>query len=396
MSQRDKERQRRGKVSRVSSYTGFPINTQQFIQPQRSAGIPMGGSSVTTGPAQFQEQPSLAKELESGINTYKSINDAYEGGGNIRKAYDKFDFGKSFDKGMDSLKGFYDDISNPFSGGSAPAGGVPANAGPDLGATTGAWYGDATGAGDTPMAAHWNPQQSQTFNRSGIADVGGNMPSQPAVGPNVNPNFLDTQPIANSGYSGLPSQGWDSPNNIGDYQFGAGQTSQAGQAANIPIGEQSFSGLMTQGQNAMKGISGLGIQQAVPGTYGAAGGLGNFAPGLSTGVKGVETGLKSAEAGIRGAEVGVKAADASAKAVTGLNAGVNATDAATKGAMGAGGVAMAGIGGALNAYDMMENGVNAGNAMGLASSAVFIGTMNAWNPVGWALLAGSAAFSIFG
>jgi hypothetical protein len=45
-----------GKVSRVTPYTGFPINTQQFIQPQRSAGIPMGGSSTTTGPAQFQQE----------------------------------------------------------------------------------------------------------------------------------------------------------------------------------------------------------------------------------------------------------------------------------------------------------------------------------------------------
>ena len=62
------------------------------------------------------------------------------------------------------------------------------------------------------------------------------------------------------------------------------------------------------------------------------------------------------------------------------------------------GKAGAGLGVALNAYDMSQNGINAGNAMGLVGSGILlsVGAANAWNPVGWALLAGSAAYSLFG
>lgn len=58
----------------------------------------------------------------------------------------------------------------------------------------------------------------------------------------------------------------------------------------------------------------------------------------------------------------------------------------------------AGAGVAFNAYDMSQNGINAGNAMGLVGSGILltVGAANAWNPIGWALLAGSAAYSLFG
>tara|TARA_R110000803_G_scaffold185321_1_gene247685 strand:+ start:183 stop:965 length:783 start_codon:yes stop_codon:yes gene_type:complete len=122
MSQRDKERRRRGQVSRVTPYTGFPINTQQFVQPQRSAGIPMGGSSVTTGPAQFQESQSASTPLGGLLaakESYDQVNKAYEGGENIRKAYDKgvdslssgnYAPGGLMDQGQDALTG----LSNMF------------------------------------------------------------------------------------------------------------------------------------------------------------------------------------------------------------------------------------------------------------------------------------------
>ena len=59
--------------------------------------------------------------------------------------------------------------------------------------------------------------------------------------------------------------------------------------------------------------------------------------------------------------------------------------------------ALAGLG--LNAYDIAENGLTPTNAMGLAGSGVLAGTTmlglsQAWNPVGWALLGGSAVGSL--
>ena len=90
--------------------------------------------------------------------------------------------------------------------------------------------------------------------------------------------------------------------------------------------------------------------------------------------------------------------------------GTQLTNATTKGAEAAAaanssgkmlGAAGAGLGMGLSAYDMYENGINFGNAAGFAGAGILAGTTmmglaNAWNPVGWALLAGSAAYSIFG
>jgi hypothetical protein len=65
------------------------------------------------------------------------------------------------------------------------------------------------------------------------------------------------------------------------------------------------------------------------------------------------------------------------------------------------GAAMSGLGVGLNVADMFDQGVTFGNATGaigsgiLGASALGIGAANAWNPVGWALLAASAADSIF-
>ena len=58
------------------------------------------------------------------------------------------------------------------------------------------------------------------------------------------------------------------------------------------------------------------------------------------------------------------------------------------------GVAGAGLGVGLNAYDISQNGLNFGNATGLAGSATLL-ALGASNPVGWALLGASAVDSIF-
>ena len=53
-----------------------------------------------------------------------------------------------------------------------------------------------------------------------------------------------------------------------------------------------------------------------------------------------------------------------------------------------------GIGAGLNIYDMTQQGVTAGNALGLGGSAL-LGLSNAWNPLGWAMLGTSTAGSLF-
>ena len=67
------------------------------------------------------------------------------------------------------------------------------------------------------------------------------------------------------------------------------------------------------------------------------------------------------------------------------------TPAAGSDLMGAAGSA---LGAGLNIYDMTQQGVTAGNALGLGGSAL-LGLSNAWNPLGWAMLGTSAAGSLF-
>ena len=117
MGQRDKERQRRGKVSRVTPYTGFPINTQQFIQPQRSAGIPMGGSSTTTGPAQFQQEQEASSPLGGLLaakESYDQVNKAYKGGQKLSSQVKDFgsDLYRSGEDAVTGMKNIFSDTSS--------------------------------------------------------------------------------------------------------------------------------------------------------------------------------------------------------------------------------------------------------------------------------------------
>ena len=176
------------------------------------------------------------------------------------------------------------------------------------------------------------------------------------------------------------------------------------------MGDAAFSGFNAQNPQlapqVMRNNSQLANMQAISGAGGAeaaaslnaatnAGAKTSF--GLQQGGQLFDSGMKGVQLGTEAQTLAAPTAKLTSKAVDGMTKLTPGAEAAANASKMSGmGVAMAGVSGALNAYDMMENGVNAGNAMGLASSAVFIGTMNAWNPVGWALLAGSAAYSIFG
>mgnify|MGYP003660526946 FL=1 len=76
------------------------------------------------------------------------------------------------------------------------------------------------------------------------------------------------------------------------------------------------------------------------------------------------------------------------------NAAELATEAGGAGSKGLMGTAGAALGTGLNIYDMTQQGVTAGNALGLGGSAL-LGLSNAWNPLGWAMLGTSAAGSLF-
>jgi len=83
-----------------------------------------------------------------------------------------------------------------------------------------------------------------------------------------------------------------------------------------------------------------------------------------------------------------------------------AADGATTGLQTSGGIDKLGAAGSalglgLNIHDMVDGGVNFGNVTGalgsgiLGASALGIGAANAWNPVGWGLLAASAGDQLF-
>ena len=79
-----------------------------------------------------------------------------------------------------------------------------------------------------------------------------------------------------------------------------------------------------------------------------------------------------------------------------LQGPTNAAELATEAGAGSDlmGSAGAALGAGLNIYDMTQQGVTAGNALGLGGSAL-LGLSNAWNPLGWAMLGTSAAGSLF-
>ncbi len=123
--------------------------------------------------------------------------------------------------------------------------------------------------------------------------------------------------------------------------------------------------------NAVSLLGSSGVMEALPGTYGAAGGIGNIPTGAFDPTFIGPTQPYNA--------LSTSAADASSAAGAGSDLMGNAGAA---------------LGAGLNIYDMTQQGVTAGNALGLGGSAL-LGLSNAWNPLGWAMLGTSAAGSLF-
>ena len=90
----------------------------------------------------------------------------------------------------------------------------------------------------------------------------------------------------------------------------------------------------------------------------------------------------------------------SAASNTAANVGAKGVNAGSKAGSNLLGKAGVGLGAGLSIYDMTQNGVNASNALGLAGAGamgmgMMAGAANFWNPLGWALMAGSIGASFF-
>jgi hypothetical protein len=291
---------------RRRSYKRKPTAYQQptakaYTPPQQGRKIPMGGSRITTGPAQPQQGEQGTGGL---LETFGAVKEGYDQtveakakGAAAKKWFDSPERigGISPRESMqDSLSGFQDFFTgnNTFNN-AEQAGAINSVANDVLG----------RGGADrlTGMGGLSNPLRGQAFSQGVGGGAGLIPPGNPGIGA-FNPPPSGMAPLTSS-----------------QQMFAPGNMGQLGTA------EQSLSQL----NNATT----MGKEASLAANAGKMGNMGAF-------------------------------------------------------------MSAAGIG--LNAYDMTQNGINPGNAMGLAGSAVMLGTMNAWNPFGWALLAGSAAYSLFG
>tara|TARA_R110000803_G_scaffold208760_1_gene277671 strand:- start:33 stop:1070 length:1038 start_codon:yes stop_codon:yes gene_type:complete len=342
MGQREKERKRRGKVSRVSSYTGFPINTQQFIQPQRSAGIPMGGSRTTTGPA-----PQFAQQSGGTSGGLEGLLAAKEGYDQIGKAY----------KGGENISDWY---SSPGETGISPQENLEDTGNMIRDMYTGAdTFSNAEQVYSTVANAYDGmPKQFEGFS----TDLG-----RPAATPTTPPQDMglwQTRPV---------------PQTTAPANIGPGSAAQA--SYNHP-GVAGVSG--NASQSAISGLSGPTSQS-----------LGSAAPNFGQGL--FETGLAPDLSSVPL----TMPTDTLQLSQGGVQAGAEATaEVAAAGGTDYFGGAAAAAGLGLNAYDISQQGATFGNMTGLIGSGVMAGTTlfglsQAWNPVGWTLLGASAVDSIF-
>ena len=326
MGQREKEqaRRRKGRVSPIGSYTGFPpVNTQQFIQPRQSGNNALDARGfVKTDISDIDEQarqrePSFVDQLNAGVKTYEGINKAYKGGQNAAKWFEKTDFGQYVPDGVRDL----------FSGGSEPAGLLNS---PDPstvvnpGATAAPFNPDVGGpsAGDANMYLWGDNTPQGAYNHGAVAGVQG----QSTVNPNANSLFADTPVLndsvgsgAGTGYGGLTSTA--APTGGGGAGVGAAaQNNALGKASNLQVGDQAFSNFLSGGKTALSGLLGQGGGDALAGTYSAASGgtqLANASATTAGNAAIASTGMAANVGGKAAEEATKKAAEEAAKSAGG-------------------------------------------------------------------------------
>ena len=368
MTQQEWLMQQQGLLGGARPIPGMFSNAQMLGGARGGGGMPMGMSSTTTG-----EDP-LGPPPEDPMTTAMKMHYMYKGG-QKGKEY----IGDAWDWGKKQLGQQAVDI-NQIASATTPA--------PQQMMGKGAWL-------PSPTPTELANQQMADYQS---AVEGSNPNFYTPTHPNLNPSIPST-PGATRGFA--PSQNIfsDPRTSQGLYQDPAGSLDAFGGTANIEntgffpstadplksgaISEQFFGTNPGQGSNwggmfpsgATGTVDAAGIFSPSAGTIAESGGL------LGTG--GLDTlGSGGMYAGTGGQEL--------------LAGNVP---------KGAGGSALGGIGAAagvgLNIYDMTQQGITPGNVMGLGGSALLganalgFGLANAWNPLGWALLAGSVAGSLF-
>jgi len=350
--------QRGGLLGGSRPIPGMFSNAQMMGGARGGGGMPMGMTSNTTGPAPEQTQ-------EDPMATAYKMKMMYEGGQKGNKY-----IGDAWKKGKEWLNTDVVDESGIANivqkrASSVPPVGSPTSIAPtqnipSVGARKGFLPPQEV---REPMLSHWNQQPMGTPSPGGLMDTSGDW--------------------MNAVTEGTPV----------DF---SGRVADFGNISADPL--TSGSGSLIQYPQPMNA---LGLE-SMPGSAGTLGSGGMFTPG--TGTLNASTGVFTPAGGqLMGDAVG-----AGSKFAGGGFA--NAPKGAGMGnALGALGSA-AGVG--MNIYDMFDQGVTPGNMMGMLGSGMLgasalgsmgvmsgatagLGLANAWNPIGWALLGGSIAGSLF-
>jgi hypothetical protein len=310
------------------------VGAQQPIS--RGAGRPStgGGSSITTGPEQTPpEQEGLLGGLLQAKGAYEGVKEAATGGKNIRNYVENFDTRKLDPSNWRAMAAGYDFPTLP----------VEPRA-----------LRTVTGVSPRPVPEMPHPDDFLNMRGGGFNNTQGGFAGTPEIFGAHTPS----PPVAN--ISQLQSM---SPQAAIESAPKFLNGTQVAQGSNLATNTSLGLGAGTAGATS--------AQQLATAANSGPGAAGNVA--LNTG----------GTAGAAGASnVGGKVA----------------TDAGSKAATNSGGKLMgkvgAGLGVGLSAYDISQNGLNFGNATGLAGSATLL-ALGASNPVGWALLGASAVDSIF-
>ncbi len=349
---------RKRTITRVP-YTGFSPQATVYRPPGQGYTPTI---STTTG-QDLEDQPSFLDSLNSSVQTYKGVKDAYAGGQKLGKKMEGW--GDTIGEWWNSPDGITDIRQSRAAGLLNPTAPTP-------GATASPWYGNELPTG-VDMGIWNDPQPQQIFNRSNIPTNPNlsNTPFPQSPDTVMNPHWANT--ATGPGYSGLNAGG--TPGNPANFQFGPSQAQSLSRGSNLAMGDTSLGSLLGRAKNATSSALGIGGQTAIPGTYSAMSGGANLGNATQAGTEAIARTGMSAPAGTQ-----LQAASTGSKA------------------LGAAGSAL-GVG--MNVADMFDQGVTFGNMTGALGSAALgygalaTGAANAWNPVGWALLGASAADAIF-